>query len=87
MIIGLKCLEPVRPGGDAMLRSLLLAAVLLLAACASPDLPEAYRSKSQPGAIDCMAYPLPPAPASCRNLYDDIIHRAQSRPIDAAGLF
>jgi len=70
---------------DSMLRSLLLAIVLLLPACASPDLPEAYRSKSQPGAIDCRAYPVPPAPASCRSLYDDIIHRAQSRPIDTAG--
>jgi len=70
-----------------MLRLLSLAAVLLLAACASPDLPEAYRSKSQPGAIDCAAYPMPPAPVSCRNLYDDIIHRAQSRPTDTGGLF
>lgn len=66
-----------------MLRSSLLAvALVLLGACASPNLPEAYRSHSQPGAIDCAAYPEPPAPASCRNLYEDIVHRAQLPPID-----
>jgi len=60
-----------------MLRFLLLAGALLLAACASPDLPEAYRSKSQPGTIDCTAYPTPPAPVSCRNLYENVIHPAE----------
>jgi len=64
-----------------MRRSSLLAAALVLAGCASPDLPEAYRSKSQPGAIDCTAYPTPPAPDSCRNLYENVIHPAElSRP-------
>jgi hypothetical protein len=53
---------------------LLLLGAVLLAGCASPNLPEAYRSKSQPGAIDCTAYPQTPAPVSCRNLYEDILH-------------
>ena len=69
-----------------MLRSSLLAVALALGACASPDLPEAYRSQNQPGAIDCAAYPEPPAPASCRNLYEDILHRAQLPPIDTTQL-
>ena len=60
-----------------MARLLLVAVTLSVAACASPDLPKPYRSNSQPGAIDCTAYPEPPAPASCRNLYEDIIHRTQ----------
>jgi len=60
-----------------MRRSSLLAAALVLVGCASPDLPEAYRSKSQPGTIDCTAYPTPPAPVSCRNLYENVIHPAE----------
>ena len=59
-----------------MVRSLLLVAAFLLAGCASPSLPEAYRSKGSSGAVDCSAYSEPPAPASCRNLYEDIIHPA-----------
>jgi hypothetical protein len=55
-----------------------VAAALLAAACASPDLPENYRSENLPGAIDCSAYPDPPAPASCRNLYEDILHPPQA---------
>ncbi len=66
-------------------QSLVLVA-LSISACASPDLPEAYRSSSQPGAIDCTAYPKPPAPASCRNLYEDIVHPAQLPSIDATQL-
>jgi len=57
-----------------VLRLALLAAALVLAGCASPNLPVAYRSKNLPGAVDCTAYPEPPAPASCRNLYEDILH-------------
>jgi hypothetical protein len=60
-----------------MARLLLVVVALSVAACASADLPKAYQSSSQPGAINCTAYPEPPAPASCRNLYDDIIHRTQ----------
>ena len=71
---------------NAMLRSSLLAMALVLGACASPNLPEAYRSKNQPGAIDCAAYPEPPAPASCRNLYEDIVHPALLPSIDATQL-
>jgi hypothetical protein len=71
---------------DVMLRSSLLVVALALGACASPNLPEAYRSQNQPGAIDCAAYPEPPAPASCRNLYEDILHRAQLPPIDTTQL-
>ena len=69
-----------------MERQWLLLAALSLAACASPDLPEAYRSSGQPGAIDCAAYPEPPAPPSCRNLYEDIVHPAQLPSIDATQL-
>ena len=69
-----------------MLKSPLLAVALVLGACASPSLPEAYRSQSQPGAVDCAAYPEPPAPAACRNLYEDIIHRAQLPPVDVTRL-
>ena len=61
---------------DAMVRSLLLVAVFLLAGCASPTLPEAYRTKGSTGTIDCTLYPEPPAPASCRNLYEGITHPA-----------
>lgn len=57
-----------------MSRPWLLVTVLLLAGCASPNLPVAYRSKNLPGAVDCTAYPEPPAPVSCRNLYEDIVH-------------
>jgi hypothetical protein len=63
--------------------SLVLVA-LGLAAGASPELPESYRSSSQPGAIDCRAYPEPPAPASCRNLYEDIVHPAQLPSTDTS---
>jgi hypothetical protein len=59
----------------------LLLVLLLLAGCASPNLPEAYRSKTWPGAVNCAAYPKPPALASCRNLYEDIIHRPDFPPI------
>ena len=71
---------------DAMVRSLLLVAAFLLAGCASPNLPEAYRSKGSSGVVDCTVYPEPPAPSSCRNLYEDIIHRAELPTIDAARL-
>ena len=73
-------------GVKPMVRSLLLVTVLLMAGCASPNLPEAYRSKGSSGAVDCTVYPEPPPPASCRNLYEDIIHRAQLPPIDATPL-
>jgi hypothetical protein len=66
-----------------MWKQALAVVALGVAGCASPDLPEAYRSQSQPGAIDCKAFPEPPAPASCRNLYEDIIHRAQMPTIGA----
>jgi hypothetical protein len=69
-----------------MPRSLLLAGALLLAGCASPNLPPAYRSQNLPGALDCTAYPEPPAPASCRNLYDDVIHPPEPPPVDATRL-
>ncbi len=66
-------------------QSLVLTA-LSVAACASPDLPEAYRSSSQAGAIDCTAYPKPPVPASCRNLYEDIVHPDQVPSFNATQL-
>jgi hypothetical protein len=69
-----------------MLKLPFLALALVLGACASPNLPEAYRSQSQPRAIDCAAYPEPPAPASCRNLYEGIVHPAQLPPIDGTQL-
>ena len=69
-----------------MLRSSLLVVALVLGACASPSLPEAYRSKGSSGTVDCTVYPEPPAPAACRNLYEDIIHRAELPPIDATRL-
>lgn len=53
---------------------LVLAAALALAACNSPNVPERYRSQAWPGGVDCTAFPEPPAPASCRNLYDGAIH-------------
>ena len=53
-----------------------MVAAFLLAGCASPNLPEAYRTKGSSGTVDCTIYPEPPAPASCRNLYEDIIHPA-----------
>ena len=59
-----------------MSRPVLVAVALMLAGCASSNLPEAYRSKNLPGTIDCSAYPQAPAPASCRNLYDNTIHAA-----------
>jgi len=59
-------------------RRLLLAAALMLAACNSPSVPEKYRSAAWPGAVDCAAFPEPPAPASCRNLYEGVIHLAPS---------
>jgi hypothetical protein len=55
-----------------------VAAGLLAAACASPDLPANYQSKNLPGAVDCTAYPETPAPAACRNLYEDILHPPQA---------
>jgi hypothetical protein len=55
-----------------------VAAALLVAACASSDLPEDYQSRNLPGAVDCSAYPKTPAPASCRNLYEGIIHSPQA---------
>ncbi|MGH6928893.1 MAG: hypothetical protein ACREEV_11290 [Dongiaceae bacterium] len=55
-----------------------VAAALLASACASPNLPTDYQSRNLPGAVDCSAYPTTPAPASCRNLYEDIIHRPQA---------
>ena len=55
-----------------------VAAALLASACASPDLPADYQSRNLPGAIDCSAYPKTPAPASCRNLYEGIIHPPQA---------
>jgi hypothetical protein len=71
---------------DAMVRSLLLVTAFLLGGCASPSLPEAYRSKGSSGTVDCTAYPEPPAPAACRNLYEDIIHRAELLPVDTTRL-
>jgi hypothetical protein len=61
-----------------MLRIPVAVAMLALSACASPDLPADYQSKNLPGAVDCSAYPKAPAPASCRNLYEDILHRPQA---------
>jgi hypothetical protein len=55
-----------------------VGAALLASACASPDLPSDYQSRNLPGAVDCSAYPQTPAPASCRNLYEDIIHPPQA---------
>jgi hypothetical protein len=55
-----------------------VAAALLVSACASPNLPENYQSRNLPGAVDCSAYPETPAPASCRNLYEGIIHPPQA---------
>jgi hypothetical protein len=65
-----------------MPRSLLIAIVLVLAGCASPNLPEAYRSKNLPGTINCTAYPQSPSPAACRNLYENTVHTA----VDSTGL-
>jgi len=65
-----------------MLRVSLLVAALLMAGCASPKLPEGYRSKNLPGTVNCTAYPQAPAPVSCRNLFEDTIHR----PTDSSGL-
>ena len=59
-----------------MSRSVVVAVALLLAGCASSNLPDAYRSINLPGTINCAAYPQAPAPASCRNLYDNTIHAA-----------
>ena len=61
-----------------MLRVSVAVAMLALSACASPDLPADYQSKNLPGGVDCSAYPKPPAPASCRNLYEDILHPPQA---------
>jgi hypothetical protein len=69
-----------------MLKSPFLVMALVLGACASPNLPEAYKSQSQPGAIDCTAYPEPPAPPSCRNLYEDIVHPALLPSVDVTQL-
>ena len=69
-----------------MVRSLLLVTAFLLAGCATSNLPEAYRTKGSSGTVDCTVYPEPPAPSSCRNLYEDIIHRAELPTIDAARL-
>jgi hypothetical protein len=52
----------------------------LLAGCASPNLPAVYQSKNLPGVVNCTAYPTPPAPASCRNLYEDITHPPELPP-------
>jgi hypothetical protein len=77
-------------GGDRIMstaglsRVSVVAAALLAAACASADLPENYQSKNLPGGIDCSAYPEPPAPASCRNLYEDILHPPQALVPNAA---
>jgi hypothetical protein len=61
-----------------MLRVSVPVAMLVLSACASPDLPADYQSRNLPGAVDCSAYPAPPAPASCRNLFEDILHAPQA---------
>ena len=61
-----------------MLKVSVAVAMLAVSACASPDLPADYQSKNLPRAVDCTAYPRPPAPASCRNLYEDILHRPQA---------
>ena len=66
-----------------MLRVALIAAMLLATACGSPGLPDAYRSKSLSGTVDCTIFPEPPAPASCRNLYDDAIHSVERPSIGA----
>jgi hypothetical protein len=63
-----------------MPRSPFIAVALLLAGCASPNLPEAYRSKNLPGTINCAAYPQAPAPSACRNLYENTIHQAIASP-------
>lgn len=51
-----------------------LAAASILAACNSPNVPENYRSQAWPGGVDCTDFPEPPAPASCRNLYEGAVH-------------
>jgi hypothetical protein len=56
----------------------IVAAALLASACASADLPADYQSRNVPGLVNCSAYPQAPAPAACRNLYEDIIHRPQA---------
>jgi hypothetical protein len=50
-----------------------VAGTLVLAGCASSNLPENYRSQTWPGAIDCTPSPEAPMPASCRNLYENAI--------------
>ena|SRR5262245_36791847 len=86
MIIGMKPAEPQHAERGAIRRSVLLAMVLLLGGCASPDLPAVYKSKSVPSAVDCTAYPEPPAPPACRNLYEDITHPPDLPPVDATRL-
>lgn len=58
------------------MKRFLLVAALMLAACNSPNVPERYRSAAWPGGVDCTAFPEPPAPVSCRNLYEGVIHLA-----------
>lgn len=61
-----------------MVKPSMIALALVVASCGSPGVPENYRSQAAPGAVDCTAFPEPPAPASCRNLYEDITHPALS---------
>ncbi len=69
--------DPIMRAGRVS-RVSVIAAALLASACASSDLPEDYQSRNLPGAVDCSAYPKTPAPASCRNLYEGIIHPPQA---------
>jgi hypothetical protein len=73
----MNCKDPIMSVAGVS-RVWVVAAALLASACASPDLPADYQSRNLPGSVDCSAYPKAPAPASCRNLYEDIIHRPQA---------